>query len=462
MAQFSFVFENLYILCTLAIAVTLGLSFRLYPIIIYVVNAKGLMDDPGERSSHSSKVPTLGGMGLFIVFSLTILLLGVLADLTRPELLALSSLLAATLLLLIMGVKDDLVFMSPKKKLVGQLLAASMVIFLSDLRITHFFGLLGVGELPYWFSVGFTFFVFILVINAMNLIDGIDGLAGAITIVASTVFGIFFLLNGQYLYSLLSFALIGAIIGFLNYNLSNTKKLFMGDSGSLLIGFLLAYQGVCFLDIHVQPTNSFAVPNAPIVLLAVLSYPLLDTLRVFSIRVRKGRSPFSADRNHIHHRLLDLGNSHELATLYLSICNVLIILLVLLMGNLENNIQLIISVLVGSCLYLTPFLRKLEGPENNHGEGMTEPEFSNDVNPISPKNNSQGFGSYGIIRNGSNDGEPLKDNPIAMESGVSKDSFNQNGPMEKYKDSIKRLEHLNQHVELNLKGEDEGIRKQSY
>ncbi|WP_299531906.1 MraY family glycosyltransferase [Ulvibacterium sp.] len=360
MAQISYLFDNLYFLTTCSVAATLLISFRLYPIIIYVVNRKGLMDDPDERSSHTNKVPTLGGMGLFIVFSLTIMLLGVLANLSRPELLELVSLLAATLLLLIMGVKDDLVLMSPKKKLVGQLLASSIMLFLSDVRIEHFQGLLGVGELPYWASVGFTFFVFILVINAVNLIDGIDGLAGSIAILSSTTFGIFFLLNEQYLLSLVSFALIGSVIGFLYYNLSNTQKLFMGDSGSLLIGFLLAYQGIAFLGVNENALAPFAVPNAPILLLAILSYPLLDTLRVFSMRAWQGRSPFSADRNHIHHRLLDLGNAHEQATLIVCVCNLSIIGLVFLIGDWNINVQLIISILVGSFLYLSPFLKIFE------------------------------------------------------------------------------------------------------
>jgi UDP-N-acetylmuramyl pentapeptide phosphotransferase/UDP-N-acetylglucosamine-1-phosphate transferase len=375
MAKISYLFDNLYFLTTCSVAFTLLVSFRLYPIIIYVVNRKGLMDDPDERSAHSNKVPTLGGMGLFIVFSLTVMLLSVLADLSRPELLKLVSLLAATLLLLIMGVKDDLVLMSPKKKLVGQLLAVSMVIFLSDIRITHFQGLLGIGELPYWVSVFFTFFVFILVINAVNLIDGIDGLAGSIAVLSSITFGIFFLLNEQYLLSLISFALIGSLIGFLYYNLSNTQKLFMGDSGSLLIGFLLAYQGVAFLGVNENALTSFAIPNAPILLLAILSYPLLDTLRVFSIRVWQKRSPFSADRNHIHHRLLDLGNAHEQATLIVSVLNISIIGLVLLLDDLNINVQLVISVLIGSSFYLAPFLKVFQKqsfylPEKTKSNGI--------------------------------------------------------------------------------------------
>ncbi len=355
MKLISDLFSNLHFLALFSISITLLLSFRLYPIIIYVVNQKRLMDDPVERSVHTTKVPTLGGMGLFIAFSLTIMLLSLLAGFVRSELIDLIAILAATLLLLIMGVKDDLVLMSPRKKFMGQLIAAGIVIFLTDVRITSFDGLLGISQLPYVVSVLFTIFVFVLVINAVNLIDGIDGLAGSISIISSVAFGIFFLLNEQYLLTLVSFALIGSVIGFLYYNLSHTKKLFMGDSGSLLLGFLLSYQGIAFLGVNENAMASFTIPNAPIMLLAILSYPLLDTLRVFSIRIKQKRSPFCADRNHIHHRLLDLGFAHEQATLVISICNALIIGLVFFIGGLNINIQLLIIVSAGIAFYLLPF-----------------------------------------------------------------------------------------------------------
>ncbi len=461
MAQIPYLFDNLYFLTTCSVAVTLLISFRLYPIIIYVVNRKGLMDDPDERSAHSNKVPTLGGMGLFIVFSLTIMLLGVLADLSRPELLELVSLLAATLLLLIMGVKDDLVLMSPKKKLVGQLLAASMMIFLSDVRITHFQGLLGIGELPYWVSVFFTFFVFVLVINAVNLIDGIDGLAGSIAILSSVTFGIFFLLNQQYLLSLVSFALIGSLIGFLYYNLSSTQKLFMGDSGSLLIGFLLAYQGVAFLGVNENIMASFKIPNAPILLLAILSYPLLDTLRVFSIRVRQKRSPFSADRNHIHHRLLDLGNAHEQATLIVSVCNILIIGLVFLMGDLNINVQLIISVLIGSSLYLAPFLKVFEkqvpySPEKMKDNRVLDSESemiieSDRPDPSAPK-------TSGVVQM---ENSTMDNEPPPLDLPVANRYISETKDFERQNSVFNRLVDFKKARTIDLKKAGRNMRKQS-
>ncbi|MCJ7467185.1 MAG: undecaprenyl/decaprenyl-phosphate alpha-N-acetylglucosaminyl 1-phosphate transferase [Maribacter sp.] len=357
MANLPDLFSNIYFLASVSVIITMLASFRLYPIIIYVVNKKGLMDDPQTRSSHITSVPTLGGIGIFIAFSLTIMLLGVVVDLVQPELLKLVSLMAAALILLIMGVNDDLILMSPKKKLIGQLFAACIVIFLTGVRITNFGGVLGIMELPYLASVVFTLFVFILVINALNLIDGIDGLAGSLTVLASTVFGIYYLLAENYLLVLVSFALVGSIMGFLYFNLSNTQKLFMGDSGSMLLGFLLVYQAIGFLEVNADSSASFTIANAPVMLLAILSYPLFDTLRVFSIRAWHKRSPFTADRNHIHHRLLDLGFAHKQATFAIFLGNLMIIGLVFSLGNLNINAQLLISVPIGSVLYLMPFLK---------------------------------------------------------------------------------------------------------
>jgi UDP-N-acetylmuramyl pentapeptide phosphotransferase/UDP-N-acetylglucosamine-1-phosphate transferase len=284
------------------------------------------------------------------------MLLGVVVDLIQPELLKLVSLMTAAMVLLIMGVKDDLVFMSPRKKLLGQLFAACIVIFLTDIRILGFGGLLGIWDLPYYVSVLFTLFVYILVINALNLIDGIDGLAGSLTILASSVFGTYFLLAENYLLVLVSFALIGSVIGFLYYNLSNTQKLFMGDSGSMLLGFLLVYQAIGFLEVNADNSAHFTIADAPVMLLAILSYALFDTLRVFSIRVWHKRSPFRADRNHIHHRLLNLGFAHWQTTLLICGANAIIIGLVFLISDVNINLQLAISVFVGSGVYLLPFM----------------------------------------------------------------------------------------------------------
>jgi len=314
------------------------------------------MDEPGDRSMHGTRTPTLGGVGLFASFAVALILFGVFKELNRPDLVKLLSLLAAIMILLFLGIKDDLIELSPRKKFVGQLIAAAIVIFVTDVRIMDFNGLLGIAELPYTFSVLFSLFVFILIINSYNMIDGIDGLAGTIAIIASASFGMYFLFNGNTLLTLVSFVLIGALIGFLRFNLSDTTKLFMGDSGSMFIGYLLAYQGVSFLSINELPGTLVTVPNAQIMFIAILSFPLLDTLRVFIIRASKKVSPFKADRNHIHHRLLHLGLGHRQATFLVAITNMLIIVMVFYMRDLRNSLQLLVSVGLGTLLYLAPLL----------------------------------------------------------------------------------------------------------
>ncbi len=341
-------------------AFVMSTSFYLYPVIINVSRQKGLMDAPDNRKMHKNLTPTLGGVGVFIAFSLSIIFYGIVIELVHSDLVKLLALLGSSIILLFLGVKDDLVSMSPKMKFLGQLLAAINVVVITDVRIISFEGLLGVGELPYVISILFSIFVFILIINSLNLIDGIDGLAGLISVISSLIFGILFFVDGYYLMTLVSSIFIGSILGFLRYNLSSKQKIFMGDSGSMLAGFLLAYQGVNLIALNTISVSSSTVINAPVILLAIISYPLFDLLRVFAIRIKQGKSPFSPDANHIHHKLLRLGLDHKQATLVLGTLSVLVIAISFLFDNLEIHLHLLITVLFGSLLYLSPFLRVFE------------------------------------------------------------------------------------------------------
>lgn len=342
------------------IAYLMATRFNLYPVIIYVSKTKGLMDVPEERRVHTSQVPNLGGMGLFITFSLTLLLFVPFLNNTVEDLSNLLSLLSATIILLFLGIKDDLVLITAKKKLVIQLIAVSMVCILQDVRITDFHGLLGVGELPYIVSVAFSIFVFVLVINAINLIDGIDGLASSIGVLASLCFGLAFFITGNYMMTIMSAVLVGSLLGFLKYNLSVDRKIFMGDCGSLIVGFLLAYQGIGFINIDPSLVLNYNAENSAILLLAILSYPLFDLLRVFIVRIAQKRSPFDADSNHIHHRLLRLGLNHKQATLLLFVSNATLVLITFFTSDLPININLIVVVIFGCLLYLLPFLKVFE------------------------------------------------------------------------------------------------------
>ncbi|WP_324024142.1 MraY family glycosyltransferase [Maribacter sp. BPC-D8] len=349
-------FSNIYFLAFFSIVFSLLVSMRIYPVIIYLAHKKKLMDDPIERSGHVNKTATLGGIGMFITFSLAIILLGILTKLNQEDLIKLLSILGGIIILLFLGIKDDLLNLSPKKKFVGQIFSAALVVLCTDVRIESFYGMFGVGDLHYVFSVVFSIFIFVFIINAFNLIDGIDGLASSVAIIVNTSFGVYFAMNKEYLFVLVSFSLIGVLLGFLRYNLSRSRKLFMGDSGSLFLGFLLAYQAISFLSVNEMEQTAYTVSNAPIMVLAILAYPILDTVRVFIIRINNGKSPFSADRNHIHHRLLDNGFSHIKSTLIVAICNIFVIQIAFVLSDLYLTVQLYIISVVLPLICLFPFL----------------------------------------------------------------------------------------------------------
>ncbi|RTE51735.1 undecaprenyl/decaprenyl-phosphate alpha-N-acetylglucosaminyl 1-phosphate transferase [Arenibacter aquaticus] len=361
MAYLYDLFTNRYFLALTAIFLPLLLSLRLYPVIILLVRSKNLMDEPVDRSTHTSKTPTLGGVAIFIAYSISLILLTLMIQTQQGEMARLLAILGATNILMFLGIKDDLIGLSPKKKFSIQFFAAAIIVFATDLRIVSFFGLFGLYELPYIISVLFTIFVFILVINAFNLIDGIDGLAGSVGIISSLAFAYFSFLNGRTTMLLVSLVLVGSLIGFLIFNISKNRKIFMGDSGSMFVGFLLAYQAISLMDFHSFGTTATVQLEAPIMAMAILSYPLLDTLRVFIIRISQKRSPFSADRNHIHHKLLDLGLSHKKASLTIVGINITIIALAYGVQDLNINLQLFILLLCTPLFYIGPWQLRNRG-----------------------------------------------------------------------------------------------------
>lgn len=221
--------------------------------------------------------------------------------------------IAAFLLIFFLGIKDDIMVISPTKKFLGQLLVASILIYKANLVITNMHGLFGVSELNPFCSYALTIFAIVVIINAFNLIDGVDGLAGGLGLMSSLVFAIFFLVNKNIPYAVLGFSFAGCLLAFLYYNFY-PARIFMGDTGSLLIGLVNSILVLKFIQ---DGTNYSLYPVAatPAVGFGVLLLPLMDTLRVFTIRVVQGRSPFSPDRNHIHHLFLSRGFDHKSVTL---------------------------------------------------------------------------------------------------------------------------------------------------
>ncbi|GAB3888542.1 glycosyltransferase family 4 protein [Spirosoma agri] len=344
--------------CILAFLVACFVAVISIPVIIKISELKSLMEKPGERRSHSTPTPTFGGIAIFAAILIAYFLWPSIdqTDVYRTDL----SVAGMTILFFI-GIKDDLVGIDPNKKILFQVLAAMILIFFGDLKVDYLYGIMGFHHIEEIISILLTCFIFIALTNAINLIDGIDGLAGGIATIASGTFGTWFLLTNHFTMACLAFTLTGSLLGFLRFNFSKTSKIFMGNTGSLIIGFMLAFFAVRFVSLNAsyrfEPTAFF---NAPIIAIVILIVPIFDTLRVFLVRILARRSPFSADRNHMHHILLDNGLSHAQATAVLcgaSFVNTL--LFFLLHRNITNTESLLILGVLFGLYMIASFTLKM-------------------------------------------------------------------------------------------------------
>jgi UDP-N-acetylmuramyl pentapeptide phosphotransferase/UDP-N-acetylglucosamine-1-phosphate transferase len=298
------------VLIILAFITSFALTFVAIPSIIHLAQMKNLMDEPGERRSHTELTPSLGGIAIFsgILFS-------VIMWTPFNHFGDLQYILCSFIIIFLIGVRDDIESISPYKKLAGEFLAAVILVFKANIKLTSLYGIFGIYELPIWVSVTLSLFTIIVIINAFNLIDGINTLAGSVALLICAVLGTWFFLINRLEISLISFSTAGAIVAFLKYNVT-PAKIFMGDTGALLLGLVCCILTILFIETNKNlATSPYRFPAAPALAVATLIFPLFDTLRVFVLRILSGRSPFSADRNHIHHILLDLGFSHTKATI---------------------------------------------------------------------------------------------------------------------------------------------------
>lgn len=314
---------------SLSVIFTLLLAFFVVyisiPSIVTVANEKGFYDEPGRRKSHHHKVPILGGIAIFAGL---IISSGLFVNVTESR--EFLPVLVAIVVIFFIGIKDDILIIAPDKKLYGELIAALIIVIVGDMRFTSLHGFLGIHEIDYFPSILLTGFVVVVLTNAFNLIDGIDGLASGIGMVVSLTFGTWFYLAGFHNYAILSAALFGSLAGFFGFNVFGKKnKVFMGDSGSLILGLIMSVLAIKFNEANIAYKGVYSIESAPAVSFGILIVPLFDTMRVFILRVMRGQSPFRSDRNHLHHRVLQLGFSHFRSTSLISFVNIMFIVIVL-------------------------------------------------------------------------------------------------------------------------------------
>jgi UDP-GlcNAc:undecaprenyl-phosphate GlcNAc-1-phosphate transferase len=274
------------------------ITFMAIPSIKRVATVKHLYDEPGGRKSHTSRIPTLGGVAIFagLIFSFTFFSAEIVYH-SRQYI------VSAILILFFIGIKDDIIPIPAFKKLIGQFIAAAIIAVSGGIRITSMHNLLGIHAVSYPVSILITIFTIIVIINSFNLIDGIDGLAAGIGVIVAGVFGFIFLYYGEMTMALtiLAFSLVGALLGFLYYNFS-PARIFMGDTGSLVIGLVISVLAINVIELKSNMngvSSNSVIVSGPAFVVTVLIIPLFDTLRVFCIRLINKKSPFSADRNHI-------------------------------------------------------------------------------------------------------------------------------------------------------------------
>ena len=307
------------------------ITFFAIPVIIQVAKDKKLFDEPDERKVHKNVIPTLGGLGIFAGFIIATLMCVPSAISAELQYFA-----AAATVIFFLGIKDDILVLSASKKFIGQLIAAGIIIKFGGIQISNFHGFLGVYEIPHLTGTIISLFTIIVITNSFNLIDGVDGLAGSLGLLTTLVFGTYFFYAGQLAYAVMAFALSGSIVGFLIYNFS-PAKIFMGDTGSLLLGLINSILVIKFINIAGNSASNLPIASAPAIAFSILMIPLFDTLRVFGLRIIQRRSPFSPDRTHVHHFLLDLGLSHRMVTITCVLVNITFIGMAYFMRNMGTT-----------------------------------------------------------------------------------------------------------------------------
>ena len=334
----------------LAAAITsFVISFLIVPVIIKYSLQKNLVDIPGRRKIHKKVTPSMGGIAIFIGFSISSLIWIDLQGWAHIKFI-----LVALFVIFFIGVRDDLVPLRASAKLMGQIMSASLVIFLFDLRIKSFYGLFGINELSEVASIALTFFTIIVITNSFNLIDGLDGLAGTIAIIALLTFGIWFFLAEDYIFSVLSFSMLGAIFAFLIFNWE-PSEVFMGDTGALVIGMTLAVLAIHFIDLNNKLFSGSEYKFTASIGTAAcfIIIPLVDTLRIVILRLSKRQSPFKPDKSHIHHAIMRLGMSHAQTTIILGIIQIIFICLSVIFNGFSDFEVLIGVVIISVVLSIT-------------------------------------------------------------------------------------------------------------
>jgi UDP-GlcNAc:undecaprenyl-phosphate GlcNAc-1-phosphate transferase len=342
--------EYTYYFASLFVSIFL-ITYFLIPKIRNISLKFNLTDAPGVRSSHAVITPSFGGIAFYISYIITLFFLQFFFE-NQISL----TLLVGISILFFTGLFDDLVNLSAKFKFFGQFLGVALLMSQSDFRIISMHGFLGIYEIPLAVSIAGSMFFLLGLINAFNLLDGIDGLSSITGIIVASFYSYMFYKLGYFYYLSISITTIAMLLSFLRFNFSVRRKIFMGDTGSLTIGLVLGLLTLKLMTAEaIYASLHFNPKQLPLILVAVLFIPILDTCRVMTIRLLKGVSMFSPDRNHIHHIIVDYGLSHwKASTLigFVNFCIGLVMYCVIVNFNTLQSTLLLISIFAAGILLL--------------------------------------------------------------------------------------------------------------
>lgn len=338
-------------------SITFLVAILAFPLLIKLLHRWELLDHPADHKIHSEFTPSMGGICILLAVVIALLIAFPLQEWGRLRYFFIS-----LAVIFVVGLRDDILILTPGQKLLGQLLPIALVVFLGEVRITSLFGLYP-NQFPAWISWGLSVFVLVALTNSYNLIDGIDGLAGIISALIFAVLGIWFWMAEDYYLAILAGIFFGAIAGFLQYNWA-PSRIFMGDTGTLPIGFTMSVLVIIFLEknFQLEPAASFRFNASVGAALCLFIVPVFDTVRVVILRVFRGQSPFRADHNHLHHQLLRIGLSHAGAALVLVTINVAFIALAWVGKNWSDPLLLMLA--AGSCTVIAVIFQVVEKKRN--------------------------------------------------------------------------------------------------
>lgn len=303
----------------------------------------------------------MGGVAILLGAGITLILC-----LPLHEWVSLRFLFTSVALMFIIGMRDDILALTPKQKLYSQFLPVFILVFLDQKLLTSTFGLMGDIVFPEWLGLIITAFVLLILTNAYNLIDGLDGLAGMMGVIILGFYGSWFFAIGNTTFGYIAFCFCGSLLAFLFFNWQ-PSKIFMGDTGALMIGLLISYLSIQFIRINHQLPNEhiYKFTSSVATAICVLIIPVFDTLRVIILRLRKFQSPFRADRNHVHHQFLNLSFSHSKSVVAISGINIFFIVIAVLLR--KQGDMLILSLVLLICLGINYALKWAQAKQAIHG-----------------------------------------------------------------------------------------------